>query len=110
MEDALREFIKATLQELRVDPHMMKLLKGSDLRDSGEPADRDARGLASEWIDDIETELGHPLRPGTKLQVTRFVTGRWPGLLKRFNGNVGAARQTLSNILDTKFSTLRLGD
>ena len=84
------------------------MLKGSGIHGSLE--DPHAHRLADDWIADVELELGEPLRHSVRAQVHRFVKHRWPGLLKRFNGDERAAQQTLHNILCTKFNELGTGE
>lgn len=110
MEDLLRQYIREALQtELKLDPHMMMILRNSDLRHHNDPASTEYRQIAKEWLDDLETELGEvPLQ--VRVQANKFVAKRWQGLLRRFRGDVRAAKQTLYNLLDAKFNDVRLGD
>jgi len=105
MDDILRLFIKETLQELRADPRVLAMLRNSGFRDS----DAAARHIAQEWLDDLKLELGS-VPPQVTTQVHRFVAKRWPGMLNRFRGDERAAKHTLYNVLDSKFSSVRMGD
>jgi hypothetical protein len=105
-EDVLRQFIQETLAELRVDPHMMKLLKGTSLQGHEQPGDEAGRKLAEEWFED----LGGRVSPRDRAIVTRFVQKRWPGIVRRYRGNVLTAKQTMYNLLDTRFHDLRVYD
>ena len=99
MSDVLRQFIQATLAELRVDPKMMHLLRGTGIRSTNEPSDKEAQAIAKEWLQDMgERSEYHRIR------VHRYVARKWPQLVKRFRGDKEAARQTLYNLLDTKLS------
>ena len=103
-EGLLRQFIQATLGELRVDPKMMKLLKGSDLQHSHEPGAESAREVADRWLE----ELGGRVSERDRAIVTRFVARRLPGLVQRYRGNSLQAMQTMYNILDARFHDLRV--
>lgn len=101
MSEVLRQYIKATLDELRVDPKMLKLLRGTGLRATGDEVSsgKEAQALADEWLQDMGERSGHH-----KVRVHRYTARKWPQLLKRFRGDKEAARQTLYNLLDTKLS------
>ena len=112
-ESLLRAYIRqAVLLELRRDDKFIDSLKAS-LRGGDPDMHIDAPGgrrLANDWLDDLELELGHPIAPGKRGQVHKFVASRWPGVLKRFRGDHQLASKTLYNLLDTKFNQLRMGD
>lgn len=99
MSALLRQFIESTLDELRVDQKMMALLRGTGLRDEieGNASSKEALSIAQDWLDELEKPS-----PNTKMRVRRYVTRKWPVLVKRFRGDKKAARQTLFNLLDTK--------
>jgi hypothetical protein len=104
MDDLLRAYIREALQlELRLDPHMMALLRGSDIRHGTDPSSVDARRVAEEWLED-------GVSPRDRAIVTRFVAKRWAMILARYRGDVRAAKQTMYNILDTRFHNLRVYD
>jgi len=110
-EPLLRTFIhEALLHELRRDHHFIAHLRKSSLGAPSTRAGIDARRLADDWLHDVELEIGRPLRSGVKAGVRKFVDARWPGLTARFKGDERAARQTLENLLNTKYSDLRMGD
>lgn len=108
----LRNFIReALVMELRRDDHFIDHLK----RQSGIGTPRTrlgmaARQIATEWVKDLETELGTHLPLGYVAQINKFVAKRWQGLLQRYRGDHGAAHQTMQNLLNTKYSSLRIGD
>jgi len=104
MDDLLRQYIHATLQELRVDPKMMALLKGTDLRTMTGAGNKESQRVAEDWLDN----LGGQVSPRDRNVVTRFVMRRWPGILHRYHGNAVQAQQTMYNLLDTRFHDLRV--
>lgn len=114
----LREYLKEVmLVELHVDRKFLAQLRRSSglgyvVDDaSGKPTDamnRQALRIADEWISQAEDEIGMPLRHNHRAIVRRAVVRQWPDLLVRFRGNVGAAEQTVYNILDTKFNSFRV--
>jgi hypothetical protein len=107
-DELLRLYIHEALQlELRADPHMMSMLRGSGMRASSSPTNKIASRIATEWIEDKELETGEPLPLHMRTQVNGFVAKRWKGLMVRFRGNDQAAKQTLFNILAAKFDTHR---
>lgn len=111
-ESLLRAFIsEAVLAELRRDEKFIAMLRNSGVG-AGEsrPEQVNSRHIATEWIEDLELEVGKPISHGHKAQVFRFVIKRMPGLVARYRGNIQAARQTMYNLLDTKFNELRMGD
>lgn len=100
MEDLLRAYIREALQlELRMDPKMMAMLRGTGVREPDEPDAKEAREIAEEWIEDHEATA-----PYHRTRIHRYVARKWPVLLRRFNGNKHAALQTLYNLLDTRSS------
>jgi hypothetical protein len=111
-EGLLREFIKeAMLLELRRDDQFIDHLKRqSSFGAPRTPSAVAARQVASGWVQDMETELGQRLSPGNVTQVNKFVAKRWPGVLQRYRGDQAAALQTMHNLLDAKYSSLRMGD
>jgi hypothetical protein len=99
MSELLRQYIKVTLDELRIDAKMMSMLRGTGLRDDveGSVSNKEAMSIAQSWLDELENPTPH-----TKMRVRRYVTRKWPMLVKRFRGDKKAAQQTLYNLLDTK--------
>jgi len=107
----LKRYIQeALVLELRRDDAFINVLKmrsgiGTPRTESGLAA----RKIASNWISDIELELGHPVPPTIVPQVNRFVAARWKGLFQRYRDE-RAAVQTMNNLLDAKFNSVRLAD
>ena len=99
MSNLLRQYIQATLDELRVDPKMMALLRGTGIRDTDSPASHEARVVANDWLEHMGNRSHYH-----KVRVHRYVARKWPQLVKRFRGDRDAARQTLYNLLDMKLS------
>jgi len=100
MSSLLRQFIHATLAELRIDPRMMSVLHGTGFQDSpDEPSDKEAHHIADEWLEEMGERSHHH-----KLRVHRYVARKWPMLVSRFRGDKHAARQTMYNLLDTRLS------
>lgn len=114
----LLEFLKEViLTELHVDRKFLAHLRRSagldaDYGVTGPTIDptttKQALRIGDAWIDQVEDETDQIMRHNHKAMVKRFVVRRWPGLLVRFRGNMGAAEQTMYNILDTKFNSLRV--
>lgn len=115
-ERLLRQYLQeAVLAELRVDRKFLAHLRraaGYEVPDGPHAVDdatnQQALRIAEAWIDGVEDELGQEMRHNHQAVVKRFVVRRWPGMLIRFRGNVGAAEQTMYNVLDTKFNSLRV--
>ncbi len=104
--ELLRTYIQEALQlELRVDPHMMALLRGSDIRPKAEhqPLVRDAHAVAKSWLEDVEERRGE-VSPYHRTRIFRYAARKWPVLLHRFRGDRHAATQTLYNLLDMRSS------
>ncbi len=105
MDDSLlRQFIRDTLLELRLDPGMMKMLKQAGI--ASKDMEEGGHHVAEEWLDD----LGGTVSPRDRAIVTRFVVRRWPGIMARYHNNTLTAKQTMYNLLDTRFSDLRVYD
>lgn len=115
-ERLLLEYLKEVLLvELHVDRRFLAHLRrvaGEEIIDGPHKVDaatnKQALRIGDAWIDGVEDEMGQLMRHNHKAMVKRFVLRRWPGLLIRFRGNVGASEQTMYNILDTKFNSLRV--
>jgi|SRR5579871_2662206 len=103
-ETLLRQFIRDTLLELRLDPTMMKMLKQANI--TGREMGESGQHIAEEWLND----LGGSVSPRDRAIVTRFVVRRWPGIMARYRNNTLTAKQTMYNLLDTRFSDLRVYD
>lgn len=97
------------LSELHVSPRVVSAVKGGDFA-MRSPEGIEARSIADEWCKELELELGLKLPLPVKSSIAKFVAKRWKGLLARFRGDQGAALQTLTNLLDTKYASLRTGD
>lgn len=98
------------LKELRRDDKFISLLRGSGLGNHAPSEEhRDAQELADGWLEELE-QAGEHLAAGHQSQVLRFVAKRWPGLMLRFHNDERAAMQTLYNLLDMKFNSLKVGD
>lgn len=102
--ELLREFVEETLVELRIDRPFISMLKkqtGLSRIENG------LRSIANEWLGDVEHHLGHPLHFNSRAQVYRFVLQRLPALIQRYHGNVAAAEQTMYNLLNTRFNSIK---
>jgi hypothetical protein len=110
-ERLLRDFINEALRlsELKRDEKFIALLRRAGLGTPHGHEDFQTRNIADEWLEDMKLELGREVPPGHRAKVYRFVKNRWQGLVARFRGDRSAARQTMYNLLDTKFNTLRMG-
>ena len=64
--------------------------------------------IVDEWIEDIEYERGMKINSYNRMVVARYVARKWPELLVRFNDDHYKARQTLVNILNTRFNYIRI--
>ncbi len=108
-----REYMQElTLAELSVDRNFINSLKKARADAAGEvdvTRNYNPQSVALEWIADIEEDTQKKLYHGTRAQVVRFVVQRLPALVKRFNGNVPAAEQTMYNLLNARFNTVRTG-
>lgn len=111
-EDLLRTFIReALLVELRRDHGFIDhLRKTSGLGANASKSGIAVRKIADDWVSDVELELGKPVPRNVVAGAIKFVAARWYGVLTRFHGDERAALQTMSNLLDTRFSTLRAVD
>ena len=111
-ERLLRTYLaELMLTELSVDRSFIAHLKrSSGLGATAPDSDAPESSIAEEWIDTLQDELGSRLHPGHRAQVMRFVSQRMPGLITRYNGNVPAAEQTMYNLLNTRFNSLRTGE
>ena len=112
-EGLLRSYLReAVLAELRVDHNFIdRVYRLTGIRI---PGGRHGRRLvepehdvAAMWLADVEDELGHEIWHGLRSQVHRFVAQRMAGLLKRFNGDSMAAEQTMHNLLNARFGSMR---
>ena len=108
-EELLREYVEEVLlSELSIDRKFLNHLRQSaGLRPTLDTLTAHARSIADEWLDDVEDAIGRRLWPGKRAQVIRFVAQRLPMLVRRFHGDVKAAEQTMYNILNARFYSLR---
>lgn len=111
MSKLLRQFInEAVLCELRRDDAFIAhLKKQAGIGTPRTPSGIAARKIAAAWISDMEAELGKKFPPMMVPQVNKFVASRWQGVLARYRDE-RAALQTMNNLLDAKFNSLRMGD
>lgn len=100
--DALRQYIQQVLTEVRRDDKFIAQLQRRRAPTSS------GRQVAGEWLSGLEMELGHRITREQQKQVMTFVKSRWDGLVRRY-GDEGTARGVLLQLLDNKFSTLRMG-
>ncbi len=110
-ERVLRQYIQeAIITELRRDEKFISMLKNTmNGGQSSEQRNATSQKIAEAWISDFEKEVGKSMRMGNRAQVMRYVGRLWPGLVTRFHGDEKAAKQTMQNLLDTKFNQLRMG-
>lgn len=108
MIDPTSRLLRSYINELRQDDRFIAMLAGAGLgHHHREAVNIEAEELAEGWIDDVEVVTGRPVSPGIRSQVIRFVEGRMSGLVVLFRGNKNAARMTMYNLMDAKFSDLK---
>jgi hypothetical protein len=107
--ELLREYVEGMLSELSVDRKFVDHLRRASGLGGEEftQLTNQARSIAMEWLSDAEYALGQRLHPNRRAQVVRFVAQRMPALIQRFRGNMAAAEQTMYNLLNSRFYSLR---
>jgi len=64
--------------------------------------------VVDDWMEDIEYERGGKISKYNKMVISRYVARKWPELLHRFNDDHFKAKQTLLNILNSKYNYIRI--
>lgn len=114
-DELLREFLReAVITELSIDHkflnriHQMTGLRLPFLQGKRRfETDSSFAFIALDWLSKVQRLTGVEPRPNQRAQVTRFVAQRMPGLIVRFHGDIAAAEQTMQNLLNAKFDSIK---
>ena len=107
-ERLIRVYINEAVLGLRRDPRLVSLWNRAT--GQGGQISPGAQRVADSWIKNVTSERGNPLNKKQRFMVQAFVEKRWQGILERFRGDHNAAEQTMTNLLNSRFHELRMGD
>lgn len=93
----LRQFIQEALHDRQAS--MLRGIKPEYVDNS------EAQRVAEEWSIDV----GLDPDGSAQYKVVNFVSKRWDGLMERFRGNTLMVKQTVFNLLDTRYNQFTTG-
>ena len=105
----LKEYVEELLTELSIDRKFVDHLRRTSGLGDGEfsKLTAGAQAIAAKWLSEAEHLSGRSLHPNQRAVVIRFVARRMPMLVRHFRGNVTAVEQTMYNLLNARFYSLK---
>jgi hypothetical protein len=102
----INEALTLELKRRHDGPFIARLKRSSGIGEPIEMVDIAARKIADDWIADLELDTGEPIAHHLVPIINRFVSSRWEELHKQYR-DPRAAKQSMNNLLDAKFSTFK---